>query len=153
MGLSMGARREITRATAARYRKANRKGKGQMLNEFCELTGYNRCYAGFLLRNYGKSRMVGKGAHTTKLVPVKGGSKPRGRPRKYGDELQKALKGLWARFDFLCGKRMEPFLRTALPLMHLIKRSYFPKRCMSSFFRSVLPLSTACWLQRRHGCA
>jgi len=45
MGLTMGARREVTRATAARYRKATKKGKGQILNEFCEVTGYNRSYA------------------------------------------------------------------------------------------------------------
>ena len=126
MGLTMGTRREITRATASRYRKANRKGKGQMLNEFCELTGYNRCYAGFLLRNYGKSRTVGKGTHATKLVPVKRSRKPRGRPRKYGAELQKALKGLWAHFDFLCGKRLEPFLRTTLPLMKRHGEIVFP---------------------------
>jgi IS30 family transposase len=123
----MGARREITQATAARYRKADRKGKGQMLNEFCELTGYNRCYAGFLLRNYGKSRVVGKGDHVRKLVPVKQGRKPRGRPRKYGVEVQKALKGLWAHFDFLCGKRMERFLRTTLPLMQRHQEIVFPE--------------------------
>jgi len=117
MGLTMGARREVTRATAARYRKATKKGKGQILNEFCEVTGYNRSYAAFLLRNYGKNRVVGKGSHVVKLVPVKRGRGPRGRPRKYGAELQKALKGLWASFDFLCGKRLEPFLRTTLPLM------------------------------------
>jgi IS30 family transposase len=123
----MGVRREITRATAARYRKANRKGKGQVLNEFCELTGYNRCYAGFLLRNYGKNRVVGKGDQVTKLVPVKRGRKPCGRPRMYGAELQKALKGLWAHFDFLCGKRMQPFLRTTLPLMQRHGEIVFPE--------------------------
>jgi hypothetical protein len=51
MRLTMSARREIIRATAARYRMAGRKGKGPILNEFCELTGYNRCYAGFLPRS------------------------------------------------------------------------------------------------------
>jgi len=123
----MGARREITQATAARYRKADKKGKGQILNEFCELTSYNRCYAGFLLRNYGKSRVVGKGVHAVKLVPVKGGAKRPGRPRRYGVEVQKALKGLWAHFDFLCGKRLEPFLRTTLPLMRRHGEMQFPE--------------------------
>lgn len=51
MRLTMGARREIIRATAVRYCMAGRKGKGLILNEFCELTGYNHCYAGFLPRS------------------------------------------------------------------------------------------------------
>jgi hypothetical protein len=91
--------------------------KGQILDEFCELTGYNRCYSGFLLRNYGKSRLVGKGTGAVKLVAVKRGGKCRGRPRTYGVEVKEALKGLWGQFGFLCGKRLAPLLRTVIPLM------------------------------------
>jgi len=113
----MNARREVTKVTAARYRKAGKKGKGRILDEFCRLTGYSRCHAGLLLRNYGKNRVVRHGSEAVKLVPVKRGRKPAGRPRVYGVEVQKALKGLWAQFDFMCGKRLQPFLRTALALM------------------------------------
>ena len=104
----MGARQELKQAMAARYRRAKKKGKGRILNEFCDLTGYNRCYAGLVLRNYGKPRRVGRGARAVKLVAVKRGRKRRGRPGIYGVEVEKRLKGLWGHFNFLCGKRMEP---------------------------------------------
>jgi hypothetical protein len=113
----MGTRRELTRATAARYRQARRAVKGTILDEFCELTGYNRCYASNLLRNYGRSRIVHSPSGATKLVPVKTKARPRGRPRSYGPEVTEAVAALWARFDCLCGKRLAVFLPTVLPLM------------------------------------
>ena len=36
---------------AKRYRKARKKEKGVMLNEFVATTGYNRNYAAWVLRN------------------------------------------------------------------------------------------------------
>jgi hypothetical protein len=117
MRLSMSTRRELSRATAARYRQAGRVEKGRILDEFCQLSGYHRCYASSLLRNYGRQRIVHSPAGATKLVPVKSKAKPRGRPRTYGAEVAEALAAVWARFDFLCGKRLAVFLPTVLPLM------------------------------------
>ncbi len=37
-----------------RYKKARKKGRGEILDRFTEATGYNRCYAGWLLRNWGR---------------------------------------------------------------------------------------------------
>jgi len=45
---------------AARYRKARKKDKNTILNEFTQLTGYNRCYAAFLLRSKGKKLRINK---------------------------------------------------------------------------------------------
>ena len=51
MGLTMKERQSVTRETAARYAAASRKEKTMILNEFIELTGYNRKYAINLLRS------------------------------------------------------------------------------------------------------
>lgn len=130
MRLTVNARREITKATAARYRRSNKREKGRILDEFCELSGYNRCYAGFLLRNYGKTRRVG----AVKLVAVKRSSRRRGRPRIYRMEVEKALKGLWREFDFLCGKRLVPFLQTVLPLMRRHEEVVFSEAVYEQLF-------------------
>lgn len=113
----MSTRRELTRETASRYRQSTRVEKGKILDEFCALSGYNRCYASNLLRNYGRRRVVHSPAGATKLVPVKTKVRPRGRPRRYGPETAKAIAALWARFDFLCGKRLAFFLPSVLPLL------------------------------------
>jgi hypothetical protein len=41
----MSEKRSVTNETKDRYRKASKKGKGAILDGFCELTGYNRSYA------------------------------------------------------------------------------------------------------------
>ena len=61
MGLTMRERHAIVRELAPRFRKATKKQRGQILNEFVELTGYTRCYAAFVLRTCGSKqvRMIG----------------------------------------------------------------------------------------------
>ena len=39
---------------APRYRKSRKKNKGELLDEFTQMTGYNRSYAGYMLRHQGK---------------------------------------------------------------------------------------------------
>ena len=57
MGLKMSEKRSITRETVARYRKADKKGKQKILDEFTKTTGYNRKYAIHLLSNWGKETL------------------------------------------------------------------------------------------------
>ncbi len=46
----MKERQSVTAVVAARYRRTGKKDKKTILNEFTQVTGYNRSYAGFLLR-------------------------------------------------------------------------------------------------------
>ena len=57
MGLSMRERQAVTAQLAPKYRQAGKKKKSEMLDQFVELTGYNRKYAIFLLQNWGKRRV------------------------------------------------------------------------------------------------
>ena len=40
MGLTMGQRKAVTKATAARYKRASKVDKGEILDELCATTGW-----------------------------------------------------------------------------------------------------------------
>ncbi|HEB10553.1 MAG TPA: hypothetical protein ENI06_04970, partial [Spirochaetales bacterium] len=58
MGLTMRERKAVIKQTAARYRRSSKKQKAKILDEFVETTGYNRRYAGWILRNWCKKRYI-----------------------------------------------------------------------------------------------
>lgn len=107
MRLTMKERQSVTAVVAARYRRTGKKDKKTILNEFTQVTGYNRSYAGFLLRAWGKSVRI-----NNKLVLVGDGRKKikRDRPRVYDDNVLCALKKIWMIMDCICGKRLAPVL-------------------------------------------
>jgi len=92
--MTRGGVKEYIEAVRERYLKANRKGKGQILDEVTKVTGYHRKAAIRLLRRSWKGKAVGR----------------RGRTRKYGIEVVAALKGAWETSDRMCSKRLRPFL-------------------------------------------
>lgn len=97
-------RKRITQEVAKRYRKASKKEKGRMLDEFCALTGYNRSYAATLLR---KGPPKGKGKRAP-ARPVD--HRHRGRKPVYTEEVKRALVKVWAVLDCPCGKRLQAAL-------------------------------------------
>lgn len=118
MGLTMRERKAVIRQTAARYRRSSKKQKGKILDEFVEITGYNRKYAGWILRNWGKKRYFHLDGQLIEVVigtPRK--KKRKARQRTYGPEVIKALKKIWYVFDCPCGKRLVPILRSMLPVL------------------------------------
>ena len=68
MGLKMSSRRELTEQQARRYRRAGKKEKGRILDEFVESTEYQRKYAIHLLTWWGRTRMVRVDGKLVKLV-------------------------------------------------------------------------------------
>lgn len=119
MGLTMRERHANLRQTASRYRRASKKARSEILNEFVQLTGYSRAYAAYALRNCGRRevRMIGQ----QRVIFVVGQARPvgarRDRSRCYGDDVLKVLKRLWVISDGLCGKRLVAFIREALPIL------------------------------------
>ena len=110
---SMAERRGLQKATARQYRTANKKEKGALLKDFVEKTKYNRCYAGWMLRNYGRNVVGWQGKQ--RVVYVGDGKRRRRRKRIYGDKEVRALKKIWYCLDCPCGKRLAPYLKVIIP--------------------------------------
>jgi len=119
MGLNMKEKKSVSKEIApARikqgYQKVRKREKGKILDEFLKLTGYTRCYACWLLRNWGKrtsmnikgiGRVVFVGERNSKI------NLTRKRPAVYDRKVILPLKKIWLSLDRPCGKRLAPFLK------------------------------------------
>jgi len=117
MRLDMRTKRKLTEVTATRYRRASKKGKGKILDEFCQNTGYNRKYALHILCNWGLTQWVkleGKNLKLKAQTPKKSRKPGGGRPPTYGMAEIQALRRIWEFFDYQCGKLLAPFIRLAM---------------------------------------
>jgi len=85
---------EYAQALRERYFKATKEEKGEMLDEFTQVTGLHRKAAIRLLNRLSQSRA----------------GKRRGRPRKYDTGVAEALRVVWESSDRLCSRRLQPFL-------------------------------------------
>ena len=83
---------ELIKAWRPRYRKASRKEKGRILDEFVALTGYHRKSA---IRALTRRPKI---------------TDRRGRPRTYTNEVKAALLELWELSGRLGSQRLAPFL-------------------------------------------
>lgn len=116
MRLTMKERKTMTKAVATRYRRAKKKEKGQILNDFVADTGYNRAYAARLLRSHGKRLHFRPGVLFEGRVDAESRGK---RAVEYGPEVQAALLSVWRTMDYLCGKRLAAILPEVVPrLVH-----------------------------------
>ena len=113
--LDMRQRQAITKELKTRYNKTTKKEKAKILDEFTALTGYNRCYASCILKTR-KEKVLGYITTGRKRIKYVLGKKKKKRDRVkiYGHDVFLALRKIWAIFDFICGKRLAPFISEAL---------------------------------------
>lgn len=103
----MAERRAVVKATARRYQRGRKKEKQKLLDEFIELTGYNRSYARTVLRNHGRQ------AGGRKRPGV--GDRRRAVSRQgYDQKVLEALRRIWMILDFICGKRLAAIMPEVL---------------------------------------
>ena len=76
------------------YRKAGKTKKGQLLDDFCEFTGYHRKYAMALL--------------AAPLAPPK--RRSGGRKKIYDQAVVTAVLFIWKATNKVCGERLQPFI-------------------------------------------
>jgi hypothetical protein len=98
--MSQKEKRAYLEAILRRYRKSGRKQKAKILDEFCEVCGYNRKYAIRLLHKKRKGKPKEK----------------RGRkPRYDANALLGPLKTIWFGTDQMCSKKLKAALPEWLP--------------------------------------
>lgn len=91
------ARRQYLMAVLERYKKAKRKEKNLILNEFCQVCKYNRKYAIYILNTRSETKPA-------RLKP--------GRPSKYDESFASCLKEVWESTGRICSKK----LKAAMPV-------------------------------------
>lgn len=119
MALTMREKQAVTKELAGRYARANRRTKAAIINQVVELTGYNRSYVTWLLRVHNRRVMLPRSGRPPLILTVAGsGHRPvRARPRVYDERVLVALKQVWKIEDYICGKRLAPFLPELVPVL------------------------------------
>ncbi|MBL7124091.1 MAG: transposase family protein [Actinobacteria bacterium] len=112
----MREKKALTAEIQNRYNKATKKTKAVILDEFTATTGYNRNYAARILRLkvgkvIGYSRIGGR---RIKYIIGKRKRKKYRKPRIYTYDVFLALRKIWVVFDFICSKRLAPFMAEAV---------------------------------------
>jgi hypothetical protein len=117
MGVQRQSKQEYMARMQVRYLKANKREKGQLLDEVVEVTGYHRRHAVRVLRH---------GCFPDpKLAAVQGRTAPDagrarrggGRPRVYSSVVVGALRVAVEASGWLCGTRLAPFLPELVPAL------------------------------------
>ena len=103
MRLTMKQRQAVTAVTVQRYRNGSKKVKQQILDEFCETTGYCRGYARFVLRHHGRPVWLGD---KRVIVGDARQRRQRQKPRHYNEAVLFELVKLWQLLNYACGKRL-----------------------------------------------
>lgn len=99
--MSQKSKKEYVQISRRRYQARAREGRGKLLDEFCEITGYERKYAIKLLgREEPPPRRRGRGA---------------GRPPACGGAELKVIKAIWQAAEQPCGKLLAEALPQWLP--------------------------------------
>ena len=100
--MSPRVKREYVQAIYKRYRYARKKYKSKILDEFCQVCGYNRKYAIDKLNKY-------------KLAKVK---KRPGKPSSYNQpQIIEVLRKIWLTANLPCSKRLVAILPHWLPFL------------------------------------
>ena len=118
MDLTMGQKRAVTNKLAKSYRGAGKNKKSEILDTLVQVTGYNRCYASWLLRHWGRKYLVKIDGQMVELrVGMVKKRKTAPRPRQYGQPVVQVLTMIWKSFDYMCGQRLASFLKETLPVI------------------------------------
>jgi len=112
----MRHKKAVTAEVKKRYIKATKKGKTTILDEFVALAGYNRTYAARIL-SLAEGKVIGysrSGGKRIKYVIGKDKKTKRKANKIYGYDVFLALKKIWTIFDFICSRRLAPFMAEAI---------------------------------------
>ncbi len=112
--LMMKEKKKISKKMAQRYQKAEKKEKGKILDLFVSLTNYTRCYASWILRNWGKKVVIYTGKKRIIFVgewQSYGKTSNRKGKRIYDEKVQIVLKKVWCILNYPCGTRLADYMQ------------------------------------------
>jgi len=114
----MRQKKAVTKELRDRYRKSSKKEKTMILNGFIQLTGYNRCYACQALK-VKKEKVLGYLNIAGKRIKYVTDKRKNKRKKKkiYDQEVLTALKEIWKIADYICSKRLAPYLSEVIPVL------------------------------------
>ena len=112
----MRQKKAVTRELRDRYRKSSKKEKIIMLDEFIRLTRYSRSYAARVLRLKEVLGYMQIGGKRVRLVRDKRKIK-RKKKKIYDEGVLVSLKEIWKIGDYICSKRLAPFLSEIIPVL------------------------------------
>jgi len=92
--MNINERYKYLRVMQARYRKARRKEKGRLLSEMKQMTGLHRKYLIQLMNG----------------LPPQREKRRRQCGRKYGAQVDDAIRVIGAALDWICAERLKPVL-------------------------------------------
>jgi hypothetical protein len=116
VGLSMQSKLDIVMKVSRKYKRANKKEKGAILDTLVDLTGYNGTYASYLLGLCNKKVLVKRtDGKVYRITADPKAKKNRKRKKTYGPEILAPLKRIWAIMDFPYGKRLAPSMEWFVP--------------------------------------
>ena len=98
--MSPQAKKEYTAIMAKRYQRSKAKKKTQIINEYCQVTGYHRKHA---IRKLNKFKLFTKPKSRS------------GRPKLYTAPVLDVLKKIWIEADQPCAKRFKVILPLWMP--------------------------------------
>ncbi len=102
----MKERKALTNEIAQRYRRAKKKEKGVILDEFTATTGYNRSYASYLLSTHGKTIRI----DPKRYLKADSRQKVKRRRTSHYNPVKGILTKVWYIMSCPCGKRLKPIL-------------------------------------------
>ncbi|HDO23537.1 MAG TPA: hypothetical protein ENG86_11950 [Nitrospirae bacterium] len=95
----MKERQSVAAVTAQRYKKGRKKDRSRILDEFVKLTGYDRKYASYILRMYGKRVWV---RNNVVIQADKRRKRKKKRKRIYDEEVLRVLRKIWLIMNYMC---------------------------------------------------
>ena len=114
--LTMWQKKAVTRELKDRYQRLSKKEKAIFLNEFIQLTSYNRSYAARALRIKEVLGYINIAGKRVKLVRDNRKIK-RKKEKIYDKKVLNALKEIWKICDYICSKRLAPYLSEIIPVL------------------------------------
>lgn len=114
MELTLDERHAIIKILSRKYSLSSKKQKSYLVDELVYLSGFNRTYATRVLRQYAINPQRPKSV------------KRSGRTTIYGDDVKKALEKIWVIMDYICGKRLAPFLPEIITKLESFNEIEFP---------------------------